>query len=41
MECKNKREKLYIFSALFLLDILNIFSDDELSQGKSGEIVII
>jgi hypothetical protein len=37
MECKNKREKPFIFSALFTLDILNISSDDELSQGKLGD----
>jgi len=37
MECKNKREKPFIFSALFPLDILNISSDDELFQGKSGD----
>jgi len=37
MECKNKREKPFIFNAIFPLDILNISSDDELSQGKSGD----
>lgn len=37
MECKNKREKTFIPSALFPLDILNIYSDDELSQGKLGD----
>jgi len=34
MECKNKREKPFIFSALFPLDILNISSDDDFVSGE-------